>query len=54
MAKYSRHDNRNKKRNKHKNLVQYGSPKKIKYVESDKRMYDEQHNISVSSRQRGS
>lgn len=32
MAKYSRHDTRNKKRNKHKNFVKEGKYKKIRKV----------------------
>lgn len=31
MAKYTRHDNRNKKRNKHKNLAKDGFKGKLHY-----------------------
>lgn len=35
MAKYTRHDLRNKKRNKHKLESKYGKDKRIKRVDSD-------------------
>jgi len=49
MAKYSRHDNRNKKRNKHKNLVKYGFEGKMHYDSKRKPKY--KLDLSVSSYQ---
>lgn len=31
MAKYTRHDNRNKKRNKHKQISKFGNDHKVKF-----------------------
>ncbi len=51
MAKYSRHDPKNKKRNKHKQFSKQGKMHRIKSVESDQRAYNEQeYNISVQSK----
>jgi hypothetical protein len=48
MAKYTRHDPQNKKRNKHKQISKQGKLHRVKAVESDQRAYNEQeYNISV-------
>ena len=50
MAKYTRHDPQNKKRNKHKQFSKQGKIHRIKSVESDQRAYNEQQlNIPVSN-----
>ena len=50
MAKYTRHDPKNKKRNKHKQISKQGKLHRVKAVESDYRAYnEEQSNISVSN-----
>jgi hypothetical protein len=50
MAKYTRHDPQNKKRNKHKQISKQGKLHRVKAVESDQRAYNEQeYNISVSN-----
>lgn len=49
MAKYSRHDPKNKKKNRHKQISKQGKPFRFKSVPSEYRAYnEEQSNISVS------
>jgi hypothetical protein len=41
MAKFNRHDPRNKKASKHKNQSKFGKDKRIKRVKSDDKQYKE-------------
>jgi len=52
MAKYTRHDPQNKKRNKHKQRSQEGKSFKMRSVESYNRTQHEEHHFSVSGSRR--
>ena len=51
MAKYGRHDTRNKKRNKHKQFAKEGFKGKLHNVERKQRIA-QKHNLSVHGAER--
>jgi hypothetical protein len=52
MAKYTRHDPKNKKRNNHKRKSQEGRTPRMRSVDSYNRIPNEEHHISIHDTQR--